>query len=218
LINMILLGPPGAGKGTQAELLVDRYHLPHISTGDIFRAAVKEGSPLGQKAKAFLDAGKLVPDDIVVGIVKERLNQPDCQEGFILDGFPRTIPQAEMLDRYLAGADRQITAVINIDVDFEVLIRRLTGRRVCRNCQAVYHIVNKPSQKSGVCDHCGGEIYQRQDDAEETVRKRLEVYRDQTAPLIAYYRERGKLKTFNGEEPIQVVFDQICLALEEQNG
>jgi len=218
LINMILLGPPGAGKGTQAELLVDRYHLPHISTGDIFRAAVKEGSPLGQKAKAFLDAGKLVPDDIVVGIVKERLNQPDCQEGFILDGFPRTIPQAEMLDSYLTEVGRQITAVINIEVDFEVLIRRLTGRRVCRNCHAVYHIANKPAKNPGICDHCGGEIYQRDDDTEETVRKRLEVYQEQTEPLIDYYRKCGKLKTFNGEEPIQTVFDQICFALEEQKG
>lgn len=215
MLNLILLGPPGAGKGTQAELLVERFHLPHISTGDIFRAAVKEGTPLGQEAKVFLDAGKLVPDNIVVGIVEERLKQPDCNEGFILDGFPRTIPQAEMLDHFLTEAGREITAVINIEVDFEVLIRRLTGRRVCRNCQAVYHIANKPAKNPGVCDHCGGEIYQRDDDAEETVRKRLEVYREQTEPLIDYYRKRRKLKTFNGEEPIKTTFAQISLALED---
>lgn len=216
--NLVLLGPPGAGKGTQAELIVKKYQIPHISTGDIFRAAVKEGTPLGKEAKRYLDEGKLVPDEVVVGIVKERLMKSDCLSGFLLDGFPRTIPQAEALDNFLTAENRNLTAVINIDVNFEVLLKRLTGRRVCRQCAAVYHIINKPEKVAGICDYCGGEIYQREDDTTATVQNRLQVYQAQTEPLVDYYKRQNLLKTFNGEETIASVFDKICLALEELDG
>jgi adenylate kinase len=218
LFNLVLLGPPGAGKGTQAELIIKKYQIPHISTGDIFRAAVKEGTPLGLKAKHYLDEGKLVPDEVVVGIVEERLLQPDCINGFLLDGFPRTIPQAEALDNFLAAENRKLTAVININVKPEVLMTRLTGRRVCRQCAAVYHTITKPEKVSGICDHCGGEIYQREDDTAATVQKRIEVYNLQTEPLVEYYKRQNILKTFNGEEPIEAAFDKICKALEELGG
>lgn len=213
-MNLILLGPPGAGKGTQAEFIIERYCIPHISTGDIFRAAVKEGTPLGVKAQIYLDSGQLVPDEVVVGIVEERLQQTDCRNGFLLDGFPRTIRQADALEEFLNGLSRKITAVINIEVDFETLLARLTGRRVCRNCAAIYHIQNKREKSSGVCDHCGGEIYQRDDDLPETVKKRLQVYQSQTEPLISYYLTKGLLESFNGQEPITVMFQNICKALE----
>jgi adenylate kinase len=213
--NLVLLGPPGAGKGTQAELIIKKFQIPHISTGDIFRAAVKEGTPLGLEAKHYLDEGKLVPDEVVVGIVKERLMQPDCLNGFLLDGFPRTIPQAQALDNFLTAENRNLTAVINIEVNAEVLMTRLTGRRVCRQCAAVYHTINKREKVSGVCDHCGGEIYQREDDTAATVQKRLQVYQEQTEPLVDYYKRQNILKTFNGEEPIMTAFEKICQALEE---
>lgn len=213
-MNVILLGPPGAGKGTQAESIIQRYKIPHISTGDIFRAAIKEGAPLGVKAKAYLDSGQLVPDEIVVGIVAERLQQNDCRNGFLLDGFPRTIPQADALEDFLNGVNRKIIAVINIEVDSETLMVRLTGRRVCRNCGAVYHIQNKREKTSGICDQCGGPIYQRDDDLPETVKKRLLVYQSQTEPLIEYYRKKGLLESFDGQEPIAVLFQNICEALE----
>ena len=213
-MNLILLGPPGAGKGTQAELIIERYNIPHISTGDIFRAAIKEGTPLGVKAKGYLDSGQLVPDEIVIGIVQERLKRNDCKNGFLLDGFPRTIPQANVLEVFLKELNREITAVINIDVDFEVLLARITGRRLCRNCGAVYHIQNKREKTEGVCDHCGGEIYQRDDDLPETVKKRLQVYQNQTEPLISYYSEKKLLKSFDGQEPIRVIFEKICDSLE----
>lgn len=215
MLNVILLGPPGAGKGTQAELLIENFKIPHISTGDIFRAAIKEGTVLGQKAKSFLDEGKLVPDEVVVGIVEERLLQPDCKEGFLLDGFPRTIPQAEALDEFLKANGRKLTAVVNIEADFEALVPRLTGRRICRNCAAVYHVLNKQEQVSGVCDICGGQLYQRDDDTEATVRKRLEVYQSQTKPLIAYYQAQGLLNSFNGEASIAAVSAEICRVLGE---
>ncbi|TCL66480.1 adenylate kinase [Hydrogenispora ethanolica] len=213
-MNLILLGPPGAGKGTQAELLVKRFAVPHISTGDIFRAAVKEGTPLGVEAKRYMDSGQLVPDEVVVGIVKERLLKSDCEKGFLLDGFPRTVPQANALDGFLTENGRQITAVINIDVDFEVLLKRLTGRRVCRNCAAVYHIETKRSKVETVCDKCGGEVYQRADDTPETVSKRLQVYQEQTEPLIRYYEAKNLLLTFDGQKSIPDVFEEICRALE----
>ena len=158
MLNLILLGPPGAGKGTQAEFLIDKYKIPHISTGDIFRNAIKEATPLGEKAKSYLDAGQLVPDEIVIGIVEERLSKDDCQNGFLLDGFPRTVAQADSLETFLAQQDKKITAVINIQVDFDVLMTRLTGRRICRNCAAVFHRVTKPEKVTGVCDQCGGEV------------------------------------------------------------
>lgn len=213
-MNVILLGPPGAGKGTQAELLIEKYRIPHISTGDIFRAAVKEGTPLGVKAKEYLESGQLVPDEIVVGIVAERLQQADCQNGFLLDGFPRTVPQADALEEFLNGLNKKVTAVINIEVDFGILMARLTGRRVCRNCGAIYHIQNKREKSPGKCDQCGGEIYQRDDDLPETVQKRLQVYQMQTEPLIKYYQTKGLLISFDGQEPVKVLFEKICQALE----
>jgi adenylate kinase len=214
MLNLILLGPPGAGKGTQAELITEKYRIPHISTGDIFRSAIKEGTPLGRQAKGYLDAGKLVPDEIVIGIVKDRLQDDDCQPGFLMDGFPRTISQAITLDAVLADETKKITAVINIQVDLEILQARLTGRRICRNCAAVYHTVNKPEKKAGVCDHCGGEVYQRGDDAPETVAQRLQVYQEQTEPLINYYQQKGLLATFDGTGLIAELFGQICRTVE----
>jgi adenylate kinase len=216
MLNLILLGPPGAGKGTQAELLIEKYQIPHIATGDIFRSAIKEGTPLGKQAQGYLATGKLVPDEIVIGIVKERLKNNDCQPGFLLDGFPRTISQAITLDAVLEGQDRKITAVINLQVEFDLLKERLGGRKICRNCAAVYHKVNKPEKNEGVCDHCGGEVYQRNDDLPETVEKRLNVYQEQTEPLINYYAQKGVLLTFNGSEPIASLFKQICQAVEER--
>ncbi len=215
-MNLVLLGPPGAGKGTQAELIIERYKIPHISTGDIFRAAVKEGTPLGVEAKRYMDSGQLVPDSIVVGIVQERLAKEDCRQGFLLDGFPRTVPQADALDGFLTAQGRKITAVLNIEVDFQSLLRRLTGRRVCRNCAAVYHVETKRSKNEGVCDHCGGETYQRDDDTPATVTQRLKVYQAQTEPLIKYYQDTGFLISFDGQEPIPVVFEKICKALEDK--
>jgi adenylate kinase len=216
-MNLVLLGPPGAGKGTQAELIIEKYNIPHISTGDIFRAAIKEGTTMGIEAKRYMDSGQLVPDDVVVGIVKERLSKADCQKGFLLDGFPRTILQADSLAAFLNDNDRKLTAVINIEVDPQVLLKRLTGRRVCRNCAAVYHVESKPSKVAGICDQCGGEVYQRDDDTPATVQKRLEVYQAQTEPLINYYRAKGLLFSFDGQLAIRVLFEQISKMLEGQN-
>lgn len=213
-MNVILLGPPGAGKGTQAELLIEKYGIPHISTGDIFRAAVKEGTQLGVKAKEYLESGQLVPDEIVVGIVAERLQQADCRNGFLLDGFPRTVPQADALEEFLNSLNKKVTAVINIEVDFAILMARLTGRRVCHDCGAIYHIQNKREKSPGICDQCGGELYQRDDDLPETVQKRLQVYQRQTEPLIEYYRDKSLLVSFDGQEPVKVLFEKICNALE----
>ncbi|HHZ19425.1 MAG TPA: adenylate kinase [Firmicutes bacterium] len=210
--NLILLGPPGAGKGTQAERLTAAYKVPHISTGDIFRAAIKEGTPLGLKAKSYMDAGELVPDEVVIGIVADRLNEADCREGFLLDGFPRTIPQADALDTYLK--DRPVTRVINIAVDPELLVKRLSGRRICRNCQTPYHVETKQEKIAGQCDLCGGELFQRDDDREETIRKRLAVYQSQTEPLIRYYQEKGLLLTVDGSKSIEEVWMEIQKGLE----
>lgn len=215
-MNLILLGPPGAGKGTQAEFIIEKYNIPHISTGDIFRVAIKEGTPLGVEAKHYMDCGQLVPDEVVVGIVKERLTKDDCRKGFLLDGFPRTIPQAESLAVFLEQHDRAITAVINIEVEPPVLLKRLTGRRVCRNCAAVYHLENIPTRVAGVCNHCGGEVYQRDDDTPETVTKRIQVYQTQTEPLINYYRTKDLLFSFNGQLAPAVLFEQICQVIEDQ--
>ena len=214
-MNLILLGPPGAGKGTQAELLIKKFNIPHISTGDIFRASIKAGTPLGLEAKRYMDSGQLVPDEVVIGIVKERLQKDDCKNGFLLDGFPRTIPQAEELEKFLVGMGRKTTAVINIAADPEPIIKRLTGRRVCRNCAAVYHIETIKSKVEGVCDHCGGETYQRDDDRPETVKKRLEVYAAQTEPLVNFYKQKNLLLTFDGLLSPAAVFEKICNALLE---
>jgi len=197
-MNLILLGPPGAGKGTQAQMIVERYHIPQISTGDILRAAVKGKSPLGAKAKEFMDRGKLVPDELVIGIIEERLTASDCRPGFILDGFPRTIAQAEALQSILAKMGKSIDHVINIEVDDEELVRRLTGRRTCKNCGAMFHLIFYPAKKEGMCDRCGGLLYQREDDKEGTIRTRLKEYQQQTAPLIQYYQEKKKLRSIPG--------------------
>lgn len=211
---ILLMGPPGAGKGTQAAQLVEQYAIPHISTGDMFRAAVKEGTELGLKAKACMDAGQLVPDEITIGIVKERLAKPDCKEGFILDGFPRTLEQADALTRTLTELGIQLTQVINIDVPAEELIQRLTGRRICRGCGATYHVVFNPP-KGAACDKCGGELYQRNDDSNDTVSRRLQVYAEQTQPLIAYYRERGIYTDIDGTQGIDKVLADISQSLKD---
>ena len=213
-MNLILLGPPGAGKGTQAQRIVERYHLPQISTGDILRAAVKGSTPLGAKAKGFMDQGQLVPDEVVIGIVEERLKQRDCHPGFILDGFPRTIPQAEALQPILTKIGKTIDHVINIEVESEELIRRLTGRRTCKNCGGMFHVLFQPPKKEGVCDRCGGILYQRADDKEETIRTRLKEYERQTAPLIEYYRGKKRLRSIQGVGGPDQIFDQIIRLLD----
>jgi adenylate kinase len=205
-MNVILMGLPGAGKGTQAALIVERFHIPHISTGDMFRQAVKDQTPLGLKAKEYMDKGLLVPDEVTIGIVKERLSQDDCKEGFLLDGFPRTVPQAESLDQTLAELGKKVEHVIHIEVPVDTLIKRLTGRRICKSCGATYHVVFNPPATEGVCDKCGGELYQRADDSEETVTKRLEVNLEQTEPLLHYYKNKGILSSLNGEQEIEEVF------------
>lgn len=203
------MGPPGAGKGTQAARIAEYCNVPHISTGDIFRAAIKAGTELGMKLKGYLDAGQLVPDAVTIEVIKERLKEPDCSGGFLLDGFPRTIPQAEALDRMLGDLGVRLSAVLNIAVSPEALLQRLTGRRICRKCGTPYHVVFNPPAVPGVCDRCGGELYQRSDDSEETVRERLEVYTKQTAPVLEYYRKQGLLKEINGELDIEDVWKEI---------
>lgn len=211
---ILLMGPPGAGKGTQAAQLVEKYHISHISTGDMFRAAVKEGTELGKQAKACMDAGQLVSDDITIGIVKERIAKPDCQQGFILDGFPRTTHQADALDRCLSELGIRLDRVINITVRDAELAHRMTGRRICKGCGATYHISFNPPAKQGICDVDGGELYQRADDSEETVNKRLAVYKAQTQPLIEYYQDKGLYTEINGEQPIDKVFTDIVQSLK----
>lgn len=214
LVNLVLMGLPGAGKGTQAERIVDKYHIPHISTGDMFRAAIKEGTELGVKAKSFMDKGELVPDEVTIGIVRERLSKKDCEDGFLLDGFPRTVPQAESLEAILTDLNKQIDFCVNIQVDKDILMERLTGRRICKNCGATYHLVFNPPANPGVCDRCGGELYQRADDNEETVQNRLEVNIKQTQPLLDFYEQKGYLRTINGQQDINKVFADIENLLE----
>jgi adenylate kinase len=213
-MNLILLGPPGAGKGTQAQMIVERYHIPQISTGDILRKAVKEGTPLGKKAKAFMDQGQLVPDEVVIGIIDGRLRAPDCNPGFILDGFPRTIAQAEALQPILNKMGKSIDHVINIEVDTEELVRRLTGRRTCKNCGAMFHILFHPPKGEGICDRCGGTLYQREDDKEETIRIRLNEYQRQTAPLIQYYQLKNCLRSIQGVGGQEEIFERIVRLLD----
>jgi adenylate kinase len=213
-MKLILLGPPGAGKGTQAKMLTERFDIPQIATGDILRCAVQAGTDLGLQAKTFMDAGALVPDEVVIGIVRERLQQADCRQGFILDGFPRTVAQADALQGNLAALKRQLDRVVSLTVDADALVARLTGRRTCRGCGRGYHVAFDPPQSAGHCDACSGELYQRDDDREETIRKRLAVYAQQTAPLIDYYRAAGVLVELDGMQPIPVVHEQVLVALQ----
>lgn len=212
-MNLVLMGLPGAGKGTQAEKIVEKYGIPHISTGDMFRAAIKEGTELGLKAKSFMDKGDLVPDEVTIGIVRERLSKADCNKGFLLDGFPRTVAQAEALENILSDLNRQINFVINIDVDQDILMERLTGRRICKSCGSTYHLVFNPPANDGVCDRCGGELYQRADDNAETVQNRLDVNVKQTKPLLDFYETKGYLRNINGQQDIGKVFEDIDVLL-----
>lgn len=212
-MKLILLGPPGAGKGTQAAMLVEKFGIPQISTGDMLRAAVRNQTQMGLKAKGFMDAGGLVPDEVVVGIVRERLQQSDCAAGFILDGFPRTVPQADALKKSLAELDKQLDAVISLEVDTEALVERLTGRRSCEKCGKGFHVRFDPPATDGNCDACGGALIQRDDDHEETIRKRMAVYHEQTAPLEEYYRKEGLLTVIDGMADIATVQQQIVAAL-----
>jgi len=211
-MNLVLLGAPGAGKGTQAELIIEQYGLPHISTGDILRKAVADGTPLGLEAKRYMDAGELVPDEVVIGLVKERLSQSDTEVGFILDGFPRTVVQAEALDAALADLGKSIDAAVAIVVDPEVIVGRLTSRRTCRACNKITSTGSLAAD--GSCPSCGGEVYQRDDDNETTVRNRLDVYERSTAPLVDYYRGAGVLAEIDGDRPVDVVFADVRAALE----
>ncbi len=213
-MKLILLGPPGAGKGTQAKMLTEAFSIPQISTGDILRAAVKTGTAMGLKAKEYMDAGGLVPDDVVVGIVRDRLQEADCRNGFILDGFPRTVAQADALRKSLEEMNKQLDQVISLEVDTEALVVRLTGRRTCKDCGRGYHVRFDPPREPGRCDACGGELVQRQDDQEETIRKRLQVYADQTAPLIDYYRQAGLLSEVDGMQPIAQVQEKVLSLLQ----
>ncbi|MEI7027589.1 adenylate kinase [Paenibacillus sp. y28] len=215
-MNIIFMGPPGAGKGTQAQTIVDEFQIPHISTGDAFRLAIKEGTPLGVEAQKYMDQGLLVPDEITIGIVRDRLQLADCQKGFLLDGFPRTISQAEALDGIVESMGKQITHVINLNVDRGLLLARLTGRRVCKSCGATYHVMFNPPAAENVCDKCSGPLIQRSDDTEEKVGTRLDEYTNKTAPLLNYYEAKGTLRQVNGEQDIDVVGKQICSILRGQ--
>ena len=212
-MKIIMLGAPGAGKGTQAKRIAEKYSIPHISTGDIFRANIKNGTDLGKKAKEYMEQGQLVPDEVTVGIVRERLAEADCKDGFLLDGFPRTVQQADALDGILKDLGMALDRVINIEVDKAFLVDRLTGRRVCRTCGATFHVVNKAPKVEGVCDKCGGELYQRNDDKIETVSNRLDVYAAQTAPLIEYYQSKGVMSSIDGSKSMEDVLADIRSAL-----
>jgi len=213
-MKLILLGPPGAGKGTQAKMLTEEFSIPQISTGDILRAAVKDGTPMGRKAKEYMDAGGLVPDEVVVGIVRDRLQEADCAKGFILDGFPRTVAQADALSVSLQEMNKGLDRVISLDVDTEALVERLTGRRTCKDCGRGYHVKFDPPREAGACDACAAGLFQRDDDQEDTIRKRLQVYTDQTSPLISYYREAGVLLELDGMQPISKVQEKMLSLLQ----
>ncbi|TGY96301.1 adenylate kinase [Petralouisia muris] len=208
-MKIIMLGAPGAGKGTQAKQIADKYSIPHISTGDIFRANLKAGTELGKKAKEYMDQGLLVPDELTCDLVMDRIGQDDCKNGFVLDGFPRTIPQAEALDAALAKISQSMDYAIDVDVPDENIVNRMSGRRACLNCGATYHIVSIPTKVEGVCDRCGNQVVLRDDDQPETVKKRLDVYHEQTQPLIDYYKKQNILKTVDGTQPMEKVFDAI---------
>lgn len=215
MLRIILLGPPGAGKGTQAARIVEKYKIPHISTGDILRMNIKKGTPLGIKAQAYMNEGQLVPDDLVIQIAEARILEDDCKDGFLLDGFPRTVQQAEKLDIFLEENGYAIDKVLNISVDPEELMTRIIGRRVCKSCGATFHVVNMPPKVEGVCDVCGGELYQRNDDTAETVENRIEVYNLRTLPLIDYYNKNGKVVEINGALSLDIVFANVVSVLGE---
>lgn len=208
-MKIIMLGAPGAGKGTQAKQIADKYAIPHISTGDIFRANLKAGTELGKKAKEYMDQGLLVPDELTCDLVMDRISQDDCKNGFVLDGFPRTIPQAEALDAALAKINEKMDYAIDVDVPDENIVKRMSGRRACLNCGATYHIVSIPTKVEGICDRCGSQVVLRDDDQPETVKKRLDVYHEQTQPLIDYYKEQNILRTVDGTQPMEDVFGAI---------
>ena len=212
-MKIIMLGAPGAGKGTQAKQIASKYSIPHISTGDIFRANIKNGTELGKKAKEYMDQGLLVPDELTCDLVMDRIAQDDAKNGFVLDGFPRTIPQAEALDAALTKIGQAMDYAIDVDVPDENIINRMSGRRACLNCGATYHIVSIPPKKEGICDSCGNELVLRDDDKPETVKKRLDVYHDQTQPLIDYYNGKGILKSVDGTQPMEKVFEDITAIL-----
>lgn len=213
-MRLILLGPPGAGKGTQAVVLAETLEIPHISTGDIFRANIKGGTPLGLLAKSYIDSGKLVPDDVTIDIVGSRLTDEDCINGFIMDGFPRTIPQAQLFDKMLSESSTEVDAVINITADDTVIIRRLSGRRMCQ-CGRTYHVDNNPPKVEGICDVCNSKLYIRDDDKEETIKERLRTYHEHTSPLVDYYQRKGLLMNFDGTKPIEVTTREILDSLKK---
>ena len=215
MLRTILLGPPGAGTGTQAVKIVEKYNIPHISTGDIFRENIKNQTELGKRAKAYMDRGELVPDELVVEIATDRLTKDDCKNGFLLDGFPRTIFQAEKLDEFLTQRGEKLDKVINIDVEKDALVKRITGRRVCKSCGASYHVVNIPPKKDGICDLCSGELIQRADDTEETVLNRIDVYNKQTKPLVDYYDKAGVIINIDGNKDLDDVLADIIKGLEQ---
>jgi len=208
-MKLLIMGRPGAGKGTQAVNIREYYNIPHISTGDMFRAAIKNQTKLGLEAKSYMDKGALVPDEVTIGIVKDRLLEDDCKKGFLLDGFPRTIAQAEALDAFLKENGIKLDAVLDVNVPAKILVRRMVGRRVCKTCGATYHVEFNPSKVEGVCDNCGSPLIQRADDTEDTAKNRLSVYDNQTAPLLEFYKKQNILKTVNGDQPLDKVFDDI---------
>ncbi|RZN37021.1 MAG: adenylate kinase [Methanophagales archaeon ANME-1-THS] len=213
-MQIVLFGPPGSGKGTQAKRLAERYGIPHISTGDILREHLKRKTKLGLEARAYMDRGALVPDDILIGLIKDRLSQPDCASGFILDGYPRTVPQADALSVILTELGKKLDVVLTINVPDAELIKRLAGRRMC-GCGASYHILFNPPEHEGICDRCGRPLYQRDDDKEEAIMNRLEVYKQQTQPLIEYYTNKGLMRAVDGAASIPEVFDALCRVLDE---
>lgn len=215
--RLLIMGPPGAGKGSQAVMIKEYYHIPHISTGDMFREAIAKKLPLGVLAKEYMDKGELVPDSVTVGLVRERLREEDCKTGFLLDGFPRTLAQAAALDDILREYGSQIDHVINLDVNDAVLIERIAGRRICRQCGASYHIVNRPSKTKGVCDICGGPLYQRPDDNEETVKNRIRVYQEQTKPILDYYQDKGLVINIDGSQNVEDIFLKLQKILGGMN-
>ena len=216
-MKIVLLGPPGAGKGTQAKSISNRYSIPHISTGDIFRKNISEETPLGIQAKQYIDNGQLVPDEVTINMVKDRLTWEDCKNGYLLDGFPRTVAQAEALEAFLNSRDEKIDTALLIDVPMEFILERMTGRRICGSCGASYHVKFNPTKGEGICDVCGSEVVQRKDDREDTVRERLDVYERQTQPLIDFYKEKNLLSTVDGTKAINEVFESICNILGSAN-